>query len=185
MFALTKQMLDNPPPDSTATRKRLLRSINAIFLFVIHPSAPLDASNPRTRPSKGQSGGALRPAYWHADLRSKGTIARGQPPKTVLGRKRRADVTIECLDRDFVDMATGKRHASALFNGGRIKIKGSIDLALRIAELISYERSKIYGTVPGAPSAAQSITSREEEDYSDGAPAPVSDFKPQGVKARL
>jgi hypothetical protein len=94
-------MIENPPPGSTINRKRLVRRIKAIFLFVIHPSQPLDPSNPRSKPSKAQSGGGIRPAYWYVDLKNSGTVARGQPPKTLLGRKRKADVVIECSEYEI------------------------------------------------------------------------------------
>lgn len=96
VFALTKQMIESPPPGSTINKKRLLRRVNAVLLFVVHPTQPLDPSNPRTKPSKIQSGGGIRPAYWYLDLKRTGTLRKGQPPKTLLGRKTKADVTIEC-----------------------------------------------------------------------------------------
>lgn len=98
IFALTKQVIENAPPGSTIHSKRLVRRVNAVFLFVVHPTKPLDPSNPRTKPSKAQSGGGIRPAYWYVDLKHGGTVGRGQPPKTLLGRKRKADVVIECSE---------------------------------------------------------------------------------------
>lgn len=69
------------------------------MLFIVHPTQPLDPSNPRTKPSKQASGGgAIRPAYWFIDLRKTGKVGRGQPPTTILGRKRKADVVIECRE---------------------------------------------------------------------------------------
>lgn len=95
VFALLDKFISNPP--SGMSRKSLLRNINTVFQFVVIPTEPLDESNPRTRPSKKfPSGGALRPALWYVDLKRTATIARGHPPKNVLGIKRKADVTIEC-----------------------------------------------------------------------------------------
>ncbi len=122
VFALTAQLLANPP-EGFPSRKRLLRSLQSIYLFIVHPSAAIDPSNPRTKPVDGKvntSGGALRPAMWYADMKNKGVIGRGQPPKTVLGRKRKADVVIELRDRDFIELATGKVHAQKLYNEGRV-----------------------------------------------------------------
>jgi hypothetical protein len=96
VFALTKQMIENPPPGSSISKKRLLRRVNAVLLFIVHPTQPLDPSNPRTKPTKVQSGGGIRPAYWYLDLKKSGILRKGQPPKTLLGRKTKADVTIEC-----------------------------------------------------------------------------------------
>ncbi|SNX82460.1 uncharacterized protein MEPE_01166 [Melanopsichium pennsylvanicum] len=185
VFALSAQLLADPPA-GFPSRKRLVRSLQSIYLFVIQPSSAIDPSNPRTKPKDGNvntSGGALRPALWYADLKNKGVIGRGQPPKTVLGRKRKADVVIECRDRDFVELATGKVHAQRLYNQGRIKIRGDLDKALKIATLISHERSKIYGiSAPTAPSVEQKVAEHEREghssrhsDYGVGSPAPVPD----------
>lgn len=121
-----------------------MRRVGAIFLFVVHPTTPLDPSNPRTKPVRTQSkggGGAFRPAYWYIDLKSTGTVGKGQPPSTILGRKRRADVVIECskcdritirsssygdlfsVDRDLMDVATGRTFASKIYNSGRVRIR--------------------------------------------------------------
>jgi hypothetical protein len=100
IFALSAALLAQPLPGGM-TPRRLIRSMNAIFLFIVSPTSPLDPTNPRTRPSRSgdaHGGGALRPALWYVDMRRKGTIGRGQPPKTLLGRKRRADVVIECRE---------------------------------------------------------------------------------------
>ncbi|PWZ03072.1 hypothetical protein BCV70DRAFT_155963 [Testicularia cyperi] len=189
VFALSAQLLRNPP-SGFPSRKRLTRTLGSIYLFVIQPQAAIDPSNPRTKPKEGKpetSGGALRPALWYADMKTRGVIGRGHPPKTVLGRKRKPDVVIECRDRDFVDMATGKTHPQHLYNLGRIKIRGDLDRALKISTLISHERSKIYGTQTpsiSSRSADDKIAAREHEreandqkdhDYGLGSPAPVPD----------
>ncbi|SPO43542.1 uncharacterized protein PSANT_01227 [Moesziomyces antarcticus] len=186
VFALSAQLLANPP-EGFPSRKRLLRSLQSIYLFVIQPSSAIDPSNPRTKPVDGKvstSGGALRPAMWYADMKSKGVIGRGQPPKTVLGRKRKADVVIECRDRDFMELATGKVQAQRLYNEGRIKIRGDLDRALKISSLISHERSKIYGTSPASASVEEKVAAVDHEreghasrndDYGAGSPAPIPD----------
>lgn len=119
VFALLDKLLRNPP--AGITRKKLIKNVNTIFQFVVRPTMPIDPSNPRTRPEKGQGGGgALRPALWYVDLKKTGTIGRGQPPKTILGTKRRPDVIIECIDRDLLHLAQGQQHAQKLFNIGRV-----------------------------------------------------------------
>lgn len=104
VFALLQEKLLGQPASGSGkggfTRKQLLRNVNTIFQFVVLPTEPIDPENPRTRPTKQMSGGALRPALWYVDLRKTGTIGRGYPPNTVLGRKRKADVTIECSEYD-------------------------------------------------------------------------------------
>lgn len=126
VFALSAQLLANPPA-GFPSRKRLVRSLQSIYLFVIQPSNAIDPSNPRTKPVDGKvstSGGALRPAIWYADMRNKGVIGRGQPSTAILGRRRKADVVIECRDRDMVDLASGKVHPQKLYNEGRVSIDG-------------------------------------------------------------
>lgn len=179
-------MIENPPPGSSINRKRLLKRVNAVLLFVVHPTQPLDPSNPRTKPKKGESGGGIRPAYWYIDLKKTATLGRGQPPKSLLGRKTKADVVIECVDRDLIDIATGRNFATRVYNNGRIKIKGSLDTALVVAELLTHERSQLYGSaLPTEPSdqhlISGGVSSREAADYSDGAPAPVT----TDIKSRL
>lgn len=185
VFALTRQMIENPPAGSPISKKRLLRRVGAIILFIVHPTQPLDPSNPRTKPTKTISGGGIRPAYWYLDLKSTGNIGKGQPPKTILGRKRKADVVIECIDRDLVDIAAGRTFASKVYNMGRMKIKGSIDSALSIADLFNHERAKIYGTVTAESTVdGDLVPSSQEQDhgaYNDGMPAPVT----VDIKSRL
>lgn len=106
VFALLAKLLESPP--APLTRKKLVRNVNTIFQFVVMPDGPLDPSNPRTKPvtpargkdvrEQEQGGGAFKPALWYVDLKKNGTIARGYPPKGLLGRKKRADVTIECCE---------------------------------------------------------------------------------------
>jgi hypothetical protein len=59
----------------------------------------------------------------------------------------------------------------------QIKIKGSLDTALAVAELLSHERSQLYGTTetPAAvPSTGADYSSSVSEGYSDGSPAPIT-----------
>lgn len=100
VFALISSTLESPPANFP-TKKRLLRTLNSIYLFIIHPSTPLDPSNPRTKPTKSRGsdsigGGALRPQLFWVDMKRRAEVGKGQPPKTVLGRKTKADVVIEC-----------------------------------------------------------------------------------------
>lgn len=56
----------------------------------------------------------------------------------------------------------------------QMKIKGSLDTALSIADLFSHERSKIYGTVAAEPSVTGDLVTSTDGNYSDGMPAPVT-----------
>ncbi|KAJ1032584.1 hypothetical protein NDA16_000607 [Ustilago loliicola] len=158
VFALSAQILANPPA-GFPSRKRLVRSLQSIYLFVIQPSSAINPSNPRTKPVSGQvstSGGALRPAIWYADMKNKGVIGRGQPSTAILGRKRKADV---------------------------IKIRGNLDRALAISTLFSHERSKLFGLpTPAAVETKVAAVEHQREgnneansDYGAGSPAPVPD----------
>ncbi|PWN22591.1 hypothetical protein BCV69DRAFT_281576 [Microstroma glucosiphilum] len=189
VFALLDKWIRSPP--AGVTRKTLLRNVNTVFQFVVLPTEPIDESNPRTRPTKKSSGGALRPALWYVDLKRTAGIAKGHPPKGILGVRKRADVVIECTDRDLLHMAQGQQHPQKLYNVGRIKLKGDIDRALRIATLLNQERSRLFGVPPApTPSANESLKAppggvdgnwqREGNaeahlDYGSGAPAPVPD----------
>lgn len=63
-----------------------------------------------------------------------------------------------------------------------MKIKGSLDAALGVADLLNHERSKIYGSIPIAPSPSVSQgATHEESEYSEGSPAPVT----ADIKSRL
>lgn len=56
-----------------------------------------------------------------------------------------------------------------------MKIKGSLDAALGVADLFSHERSKIYGYSETAASvSATPSSSRDEGQYEGGSPAPVA-----------
>ncbi|KAN0060558.1 hypothetical protein ACQY0O_007198 [Thecaphora frezii] len=179
VFALSASLLSHPAP-GMPSRRRLVRTLQSVYLFIIHPSQPLDPSNPRTKPKVGKvetSGGALKPALWYVDFKSKGTIGLGHPPKGVLGRKTKPDVVVECKDRDFVDVATGKVQAQKLYNEGRIKVRGNLDKALKIASVLSHQRNQIYQPPAPKPTAAQESGSERNDipnyDYADGSPAPV------------
>lgn len=58
-----------------------------------------------------------------------------------------------------------------------MKIKGSIDSALAVADLFNHERSKIYGTPLAEASLDGDLVSRPDETentYSEGSPAPLT-----------
>ncbi|CAD6889007.1 unnamed protein product, partial [Tilletia controversa] len=135
VFSLVDAILAEGEKDRTKaiapglpSKKNLIRTVNSLYLFIIHPSTPLDPSNPRTqprpvptnnRPRGSAGGGALRPALWYLDLRKTGQVGRGQPTTAILGRRKKADVVVECNDRDFVAMATGKVPPQKLYQAGR------------------------------------------------------------------
>ncbi|KAL9931625.1 hypothetical protein V8E36_009411 [Tilletia maclaganii] len=173
------------------SKRNLIRQVNSLYLFIIHPTVPLDPSNPRAKPQpvptssrrhpRGASGGgALRPALWYLDLRRTGSIGRGQPTTAILGRRKQADVVVECTDRDFVDMATGKVPPQKLYQYGRLKMSGNLDRAWSMHRLLSQERTRLYGIVnsSGPADVKESSQSGSDEGVNGegtGAPAPVTD----------
>ncbi len=75
VFALSAQLLANPPAVSLLASA----SCETSRASTLHhpPSTAIDPSNPRTKPVSGKastSGGALRPALWYADMKSKGVM---------------------------------------------------------------------------------------------------------------
>ncbi|CAO1632414.1 unnamed protein product [Sympodiomycopsis kandeliae] len=191
VFALLDKLISTSSSESSSSgspsifnKRYLLRNIKTIFQFIVIPTVPLDESNPRTRPTKKfPSGGALRPALWYIDLKKTASIGKGHPPKNILGIKTKADVIIECTDRDLLHLAQGQQHPQKLYNAGRIKLKGDIDRALRIATLLNQERSRLFG-VPPAPEPSTSSApvdhqiegnADSQSDYGVGAPAAVPD----------
>lgn len=190
VFALVEKLIHNPP--APLTRKKLIRNTQTIFSFIVQPDGPIDPSNPRTKPEAAargsgndaeQGGGAFRPALWYIDLKKNGTVGRGYPPKGVLGRKKRADVTIECSDKDLLHMAQGQQHPQRLFNMGRIRVRGDLDRALRIASLLNSERSRLFGVppAPAEPAAASdelaTVSEGADHAYEGGAPASITRAK--------
>lgn len=95
-------------------------------------------------------------------------------------------------DRDLLHLAQGQSHPQKLFNIGRVRIRGDIDRALRIATLLNQERSRLFGVPPAPEPAAGASSTRSEtlpvpgdwqregnaesnSDYGAGAPAPIPD----------
>ncbi|KAK0553526.1 hypothetical protein OC846_000846 [Tilletia horrida] len=173
------------------SKRNLIRQVNSLYLCIIHPSGPLDPSNPRvkpqpvpssSRPRGASGGGALRPALWYLDLRKTGAVGRGQPTTAILGRKKKADVVLECNDRDFVDMATGKVPPQKLYQYGRLKLTGNLDRAWMLHRLLSQERGRFYPAASNAAKGSGAVPLANEHGSSDGlngegtgAPAPVPD----------
>ncbi|KAE8216006.1 hypothetical protein CF327_g771 [Tilletia walkeri] len=203
VFSLVSAILEEADKDRSKaiapglpSKRNLIRQVNSLYLFIIHPSTPLDPSNPRaqprpvptgTRPRGAAGGGALRPALWYLDLRKTGQVGRGQPTTAILGRRKKADVVIECTDKDFIDMASGKVPPQKLYQYGRLKMAGNLDRAWSMHRLLSQERTRIYGiTTPAADekTSKTSSTSSSSDQHGSGdgvngegtgAPAPVPD----------
>ncbi|WFD44443.1 hypothetical protein MPSI1_003111 [Malassezia psittaci] len=159
VFALTALYLAKPPPDFPSSGY-LRRHLASLYLFVIHPSDI--ASTGKHQPAHRHRS---VPETWYLYITSQSIdIGRGKPPTNILGRRRRAEIVIECTDRDLVDIATGKARAQTYYESNRLKIKGKLDKALEIARLLSHERSKLYRVVTVDPKFRKEETVSFNED---------------------
>ncbi|WFD00056.1 hypothetical protein MYAM1_002802 [Malassezia yamatoensis] len=159
VFALTALYLAKPPPDFPSSGY-LRRNLASLYLFVIHPSDI--ASTGRHQPVYRQRS---VPETWYLYITSQSIdIGRGKPTTNILGRRRRAEIVIECTDRDLVDIATGKARAQSYYESNRLKIKGKLDKALEISRLLSHERSKLYRVVTVEPKSREDETVSFNED---------------------
>ncbi|WFD34741.1 hypothetical protein MCUN1_001585 [Malassezia cuniculi] len=130
VFALTALYLARPPASFSARRVRQAELAKE-YVFNINPSGKNTATMPAT---------------WHITVGPKIKIARGRPRTPIFWSKTRR-VTIECSDRDLVDLATGKIRSQELYQNGRIKVTGSREKAIEISKLLSHERHKLYRVV--------------------------------------
>ncbi|WFC96049.1 hypothetical protein MBRA1_002705 [Malassezia brasiliensis] len=159
VFALTALFLAKPPPNFP-TPAYLRRHLASLYLFVIHPS---DVSS-TGKHHPGQSH-RLIPETWYLYITNKTIdIGRGKPPTTLLGRRRRAEIVIECTDRDLVDIATGKARATTLYEAKRLRIRGKLDKALEISRVLSHERSKLYRVAANDESSGTTQSDSYNED---------------------
>ncbi|KAF9942166.1 hypothetical protein BGZ75_006281 [Mortierella antarctica] len=91
---------------SEAERKEQVAKVKGVFQF-----------NVKNKAGKVES--------WTLDLKNgTGSIAKGAPKK--------ADITIDISDQDFVDLAQGKANGQKLFMSGKIKAKGAVMLATKL-----------------------------------------------------
>lgn len=91
VFALTALYLDKPPKNFPSPGY-LRKNLASLYLFVIHPSHR--ASNGKLHPAYHTR---MIPEMWYLSITNKSIqIGRGKPPTGLLGRRRRADIVIEC-----------------------------------------------------------------------------------------
>lgn len=136
VFALTALYLAQPPATFSSRRVRQAELARE-YVFIIRPN-----NNDTSR----------LPATWHITVGPQIKVGRGRPRTPIFWRGSR--VTIECTDRDLVDLATGKLRSQSLYQDGKIKVLGSREKAIEISKLISHERHKLYRVVdPNKPIA--------------------------------
>ncbi|KAK3201871.1 hypothetical protein GRF29_164g979240 [Pseudopithomyces chartarum] len=75
---------------------------------------------------------------WYIDLKEKGEVGKGEPPK-------KANVTLSLSDENFGKLVTGKANAQKLFMSGALKVKGDVMKATKMEPIL-----KKAQTVTGA-----------------------------------
>lgn len=68
---------------------------------------------------------------------------RGEPFQVLDGKPEKADVTLITDDATFVKMAKGETKPTSAFMGGKLKVKGSMGLALKVEKLFGKIRAKL------------------------------------------
>lgn len=99
---------------SDAERQDAVKQGNAVFAFTLKNKAGDTES-------------------WHIDLKNKGEVGKG------LGEK--PTVTLSLSDEDFGKLASGKADAQRLFMGGKLKVKGDVMKATKMAPILNKARS--------------------------------------------
>jgi putative sterol carrier protein len=69
--------------------------------------------------------------YWTLDLKGAGAVYEGQP------KGKKADVTFELKDEDFMKMAQKKANPQQLFMSGKLKLKGNMGLAMKFEKVLN------------------------------------------------
>ncbi|EPQ27370.1 uncharacterized protein PFL1_04909 [Pseudozyma flocculosa PF-1] len=73
---------------------------------------------------------------WTIDLKKGGEAYEGKA-------KGKADVTINCSDDTFMDMADGKLNGQKAFMSGKLKVKGNVMLATKLDGVLKSQRAKL------------------------------------------
>lgn len=83
----------------------VVKKVNGVYLFTI------DGKN-----------------HWTVDLKNgAGSVKSGEHGKV--------DCTVQMAEKDFVDLMTGKLNGQSAFMSGKLKIKGNMNLAMKLGEL--------------------------------------------------
>ena len=95
---------------SDAERKDAIKKGGAIFAFTLKNKAGATES-------------------WYIDLKEKGEVGKGEPPK-------KANVTLSLSDENFGKLVTGKANAQKLFMSGALKVKGDVMKATKMEPIL-------------------------------------------------
>ncbi len=103
-----KQVFETVMPEKLKAKPELIEQINASYKFEI----------------TGDAGG-----IWIVDLtEAGGKISEGDAE---------ASCTITMVDSDFVDMMNGTLNAQMAFMGGKLKVAGDMNLAMKLQALVA------------------------------------------------
>jgi 3-hydroxyacyl-CoA dehydrogenase/3a,7a,12a-trihydroxy-5b-cholest-24-enoyl-CoA hydratase len=102
---------------------------------------------------------------WSVDVKNgKGSVTAGTAP---------ADVTLELLDSDFLDMTSGKADAQKLFMSGKLKITGNVMASQKLMFLKKID-----------PQAAKDAVAKARTGAAAAAAAPAAPAAPKEGKAK-
>ncbi|KAJ8084951.1 hypothetical protein PM082_003728 [Marasmius tenuissimus] len=101
---------------SQSERSSQIKKTNGIFEFVV----------------KNAEG---KEATWTIDLKKTGTVTKGPA-------KPKADVSIQCSDETFAQLADGSLNGQKAFMTGKIKTKGNIMLATKLDTVLKTAKAK-------------------------------------------
>ncbi|KAK3837910.1 MAG: SCP2 sterol-binding domain-containing protein [Linnemannia elongata] len=103
---------------SEAERKEQVSKVKGVFQFNV----------------KNKDG---KVATWTFDLKNgTGAMHKGTVDKL------KADIVIDIVDQDFVDLADGKANGQKLFMSGKIKVKGNVMMATKLDSVLKSAKDK-------------------------------------------
>ncbi|OAV97632.1 hypothetical protein PTTG_26020 [Puccinia triticina 1-1 BBBD Race 1] len=89
------------------------------------------------------------------------------------------DVTIWCSDNNLVALATGEMNPQKLYTANQIKVRGNLDKALKVEQIISHKRKQ---NRPGGLDSFVCIWSESPVSAPDGTkPKTIGGKRPWGV----
>ena len=157
VFALTALYIANPPP-GFPSKGYLEKNLASVYVFVIHPTQRKGRETPKN------------PEIFYINItRHKVEVGRGKPPSvssSFFSRKQHKVTVLECGDREFLDIATGKARIQPLIDEKKIRFKGKLDYFEKIFQILHHERSKLYKAVVTEPQKHANESS-ELEDSDD------------------
>lgn len=104
---------------SESEKKDLIKKANGVFELVL----------------KNKEGNT---ESWIVDMKKKGEVVKGGE-----GPKSKPDVTITMADEVFQQLVDGKLNGQKAFMGGKLKVKGNIQLATRLDVVLKNARAKL------------------------------------------